>query len=188
MTGWQDDGSGEGPVLLHPLLRHGVARHVGVVDTALWNIRSQLKDGNMWNNIYIYNSMYIQNMEKHKCDKCVFWIYLCFKTLTGYDILSLQKSQDFEVVNIRNISILLKVHSFRKTEIKPILFFEPINDQRPGVFHQSRTGCCQKTRDFGPAPSHSGLVWWNVDTNTCTDSQRHVYRQPESRAGPLQCN
>ena len=30
------------------------------------------------------------------------------------------------IVNIRNISILLKVHSFRKTEIKPILFFEPI--------------------------------------------------------------
>lgn len=27
-------GSGEGPVLLHPLLRHGVAGHVGVVDSA----------------------------------------------------------------------------------------------------------------------------------------------------------
>ena len=106
-------------------------------------------------------------------------------TRSGYDILSLQKSQDFEGVNIRNISMLLKVHSFRKTEIKPILFFEPIDNQRPGVFHQSRTGCCQKTRDFWAAPSHSGLVWWNVATNTCTDSQTHVYSWTQTRGRTL---
>ena len=80
------------------------------------------------------------------------------------------------------------MRSFRKTEIKPILFFEPINDRRPGVFHQSRTGCCQKTRDF---ELHRHTLAWSGEMSTptrvptvrdtCQDRQRHV-------AGPLQCN
>ena len=75
------------------------------------------------------------------------------------------------VVNIRNISMLLKVHSFRKTEIKPILFFEPIVQEdfiRAELVVVRKLVILSCTVTLWP-----GLV-------KCR--HQHVYRQSETRA------